>query len=103
MNTRIYVSSPVTALLALLAGERNDRLPACRAGLQAARAVLAPDWSPVSDHIVFTSCTCELSIVGVDGTGLARLAESPVSLLSSRKPRSSRGASTANSLATAIR
>jgi Tol biopolymer transport system component len=38
--------------------------------------VWAPDWSPVSDHIVFTSCKRELYVVNVDGTGLSLLAES---------------------------
>jgi len=36
----------------------------------------APDWSPVSDQIVFTSCKRELFVVNVDGTGLSRLADS---------------------------
>jgi Tol biopolymer transport system component len=38
--------------------------------------VWAPDWSPVSDRIVFTSCKRELYAVNVDGTGLSLLAES---------------------------
>ena len=38
--------------------------------------VWAPDWSPTNDRIVFTTCKRELYVVSVDGTGLARLAES---------------------------
>ena len=38
--------------------------------------VWAPDWSPTSDRIVFTTCKRELYVVNGDGTGLTRLAES---------------------------
>jgi len=38
--------------------------------------VWAPDWSPMSDRLVFTSCRRELYVVNVDGTGLSLLAES---------------------------
>jgi Tol biopolymer transport system component len=38
--------------------------------------VWAPDWSPTSDRVVFTTCKRELYVINVDGTGLARLAES---------------------------
>jgi Tol biopolymer transport system component len=38
--------------------------------------VWAPDWSPTSDRLVFTTCKRELYVVGVDGSGLSRLAGS---------------------------
>ena len=38
--------------------------------------VWAPDWSPVSDRLVFTSCKRELYVVNVDGTGLSLVAVS---------------------------
>ena len=38
--------------------------------------VWAPDWSPVSDRIAFTTCKRELYAVNADGTGLTRLGDS---------------------------
>ena len=38
--------------------------------------VWAPDWSPVRDRLVFTTCKNELYSINVDRTGLLRLADS---------------------------
>lgn len=38
--------------------------------------VWAPDWSPTSERIVFTTCTRQLYVINVDGSQLLRLAES---------------------------
>jgi Tol biopolymer transport system component len=38
--------------------------------------VWAPDWSPASDRIAFTSCDGKLYIINADGTGLMLIAES---------------------------
>jgi Tol biopolymer transport system component len=38
--------------------------------------VWAPDWSPISDRLVFTTCKRQLFAINGDGTGLVLLAES---------------------------